>query len=78
MAEVLGVDMTAALAHGALDGEDWRDAVLRCTCCDGPDACLAWLANFDGAVPALAAPGNCRNAALFDHLRREAVSEVRA
>ncbi len=72
MAEVLGVDMTAALAVGALGGEDWRDAVLRCTCCDGPDACLAWLASHDGAVPAVAAPEICRNAALFGDLRREA------
>ena len=78
MAEVLGVDMTAALAVGALAGEDWREAVLRCTSCDGPDACLAWLSSRDGALPATAAPAICRNAPLFDNLRREAVSGGRA
>lgn len=78
MAEVLGVDLMAAITRGALAGEDWRDAVLRCTCCDDPDACMQWLAEHTDAVP-VTLPAMCRNAALYETLRRQAAqgSEVR-
>lgn len=74
MAEALGVDLTDALAQGVLAGEDWRDAVLRCTCCEDPEACLAWLGARNGALPAPAGPEICRNTAMFDDLRHEAAS----
>lgn len=71
MAESLGLDLTDTMAHGVLSGEDWREAVLRCTCCEEPDACLSWLHGRIGAPAADAAPEACRNAALFDDLQRQ-------
>lgn len=71
MAESLGLDLTDVMAKGALSGEDWRDAVLRCACCDEPDACLYWLHGRDGAPVSESAPEICRNAALFDELQRQ-------
>lgn len=44
MAETMGVDLTAAIAQGALSGEGWRDAVERCAGCAAPDKCTAFLA----------------------------------
>lgn len=74
MAETLGLDLTDALAHGVLTGEQWREAVLRCTGCDDPDACLSWMVARGGAQAIAAAPQPCRNAALFDDLRRDLVT----
>lgn len=74
MAEMLGLELTDALAHGVLAGEDWREAVLRCTGCEDPDACLVWIVARDGAQAAATAPAACRNAALFDDLRRDLVT----
>ncbi|MDP1670192.1 DUF6455 family protein [Phaeovulum sp.] len=74
MAESLGLDLSEALMQGVLAGEDWRNAVLRCTSCEDPEACLAWLAGFDSAAPLPTAPEMCRNAGLFDTLRRETVA----
>lgn len=78
MADVLGVDLMGAIARGGIAGEDWRDAVLRCTCCDDPDACMHWLAEQTNAAPK-AAPAMCRNAALFNTLREQVArgSEIR-
>lgn len=75
MAEVLGVDLMAAIARGALTGEDWRDAVLRCTGCEDPDACMQWLAS-QTASPRVLAPEICRNAVLFGELRGQTRQET--
>lgn len=63
MAEKTGADLPRAMAEGRLTGEGVREAVLRCTYCERVEACESWLARHpDGAE---AAPGYCRNAALF-------------
>ncbi len=75
MAEVLGVDLTAAMAEGRLSGEDWRMAVMRCASCDDPQACLRWLAACPapeaqgGAATAEAAPDYCNNREMMARLR---------
>ena len=79
MAEVQGLDLTTAIHEGALSGEDWREAVVRCTGCAEPEACLAWLgahqppeeAGDAGAPP----PAYCANRDLLARLRQEAEAE---
>jgi len=75
MAQVLGVDLTEAMAQGQLSGEEWREAVVRCTGCDDPTACIHWLADHDapedhgGAATAHEAPGYCNNRLMMARLR---------
>ena len=77
MAEVLGVDLTEAMAKSALSGTEWRDAVVRCTGCSDPEGCLHWLSQKDapedheGAATAEAAPDFCNNRLLMGRLRAE-------
>lgn len=74
MAEVLGVNLTEAMSRGALSGEDWRGAVVRCTGCSDPAGCLQWLSekdapeDHDGAATADAAPEFCNNRLMMARL----------
>ncbi|MDF2141580.1 DUF6455 family protein [Paenirhodobacter sp. CAU 1674] len=70
MAEVLGVDLTEAMAKGQLSGEGWREAVVRCTSCDDPTACQHWLAGHDGDEGAAEAPDYCNNRLMMARLRQ--------
>ena len=75
MAQVLGVDLTEAMAAGQLGGEDWREAVVRCASCDDPTACLHWLSeqgapeDHPGEASAEAAPEYCNNREMMARLR---------
>ena len=61
MSRAVGADLAAA-AEGRIGGAR-HEAVRRCLGCAAPEACAAWLAGHgEGAA---AAPGYCRNAALF-------------
>ncbi|MDH3265236.1 MAG: DUF6455 family protein [Paracoccaceae bacterium] len=63
MASTVGADLSRAVAEGRLTGEGLRTAVLRCSGCEHPGECGDWLeGHADGAE---AAPGYCRNRALF-------------
>lgn len=83
MAQVLGVDLTEAMAQRLLSGEDWRNAVVRCAGCAAPGACLHWLSKQDapedhaGAATAEAAPEFCNNRLMMAHLA-EAMAVERA
>lgn len=75
MAQVLGVDLTHMMAAGRMSGEEWREAVVRCACCDDPAACQHWLAQCP--APELctdqtrpdAAPQYCNNREMMAQLR---------
>lgn len=77
MAEVNGVDLTEAMKRGALQAEEWRDAVVLCTGCRDPEACLHRLAAYAGAevtgtpAPAEGAPEFCANRAMIARLAAE-------
>lgn len=76
MAQVLGVDLTEAMAMRHLSGEQWREAVVRCTNCDAPAACLHWLSEqtapeeHPGTASAAGAPDYCNNKVMMARLRR--------
>lgn len=72
MAEVMGVDMTAALAEARLTREGWATAVMSCLGCARPEACDRWLAERGGpgAARVARAPDYCQNAALLAGLAR--------
>ncbi|MGO4851450.1 DUF6455 family protein [Phaeovulum sp. W22_SRMD_FR3] len=71
MAEVAGVDMTAALGEARLTREGWATAVMACVGCARPDACDQWLADQRGPeglperLPVAQLPSYCRNAGLI-------------
>ena len=74
MAQVLGVDLTEAMGKGKLSGEDWREAVVRCTGCTAPEACTVWLSERPApedaeGVAVAAAPHNCNNRLMLARLR---------
>ena len=67
MATTLGVDLEEAVMAGRLDYDALPDMVLRCSGCDRPEACAAWLEGAqDGAD---GAPCYCRNAKALELLR---------
>lgn len=68
MSRRVGVDLAEVVAEGRISGEGLREAVVRCTGCERPEACAHWLAEHaDGAATT---PDYCRNTALFDALRK--------
>jgi hypothetical protein len=69
MATTVGADLPRALADGWLTGEGLREAVLRCTGCAAPGACIRWLGDHAGGAEA--APGFCENGVLFTKLRAD-------
>ncbi len=68
MANTLGLDLEEKVMEGKLEIDTLGEAVMRCTGCADPDSCEQWLAAQEGIAPA--APDMCRNADLFDMLKR--------
>ncbi|MDU8910065.1 DUF6455 family protein [Aestuariicoccus sp. MJ-SS9] len=68
MAETLGLDLEELALRGALPIPEIDDAVLRCTGCSNPEGCEHWLDT--QGQQAEATPRFCRNADLFDALKR--------
>jgi hypothetical protein len=75
MAHHLGLDLEEAVLRGQLPPEALPDLVLNCAGCAHPDTCASLLQAAD-AAPRMAdaqqveAPYFCRNAGVFDDLRR--------
>ena len=68
MANALGIDLEEKIMRGKLQIDTLGEAVLRCTGCADPCGCEQWLGA--QATVADAAPAGCRNAELFDGLKR--------
>lgn len=68
MADARGVDLELSIMKGRLQISSLGDAVLNCTGCANPEACEGWLSAQDGE--AQASPSYCRNADLFDVLKK--------
>ncbi|WP_417808606.1 DUF6455 family protein [Thioclava sp.] len=77
MAQVMRVDLTAEMAQGRMSGEDWKDALVRCTGCTQPKACTLWLSEHDPEYkPSVAAPPPyCENRLMIKQLRAEVAAE---
>ncbi len=75
MAQLAGVNLTELILRGRFSGEEWREAVVRCTSCSAPDACLDWLADHaerPGTMqsePAELTPSYCANRMMMARLR---------
>ncbi|KQB13367.1 hypothetical protein H9N28_02140 [Rhodobacter capsulatus] len=73
MAQALGVNLTEMMLQGKLGGDDWREAVVRCSDCPEPTDCLHWLSEHDEesgrAKPAAEAPDYCTNREMMARLR---------
>jgi len=73
MAGALGLDLQEVVMRGQLSPDELPDMVLRCTGCGNPEGCEVWLvksaARADAPVSG-AAPYYCRNAGVFDDLKR--------
>ncbi|MGD9918157.1 MAG: DUF6455 family protein [Paenirhodobacter sp.] len=84
MAQVLGVDLTEAMAKRHLSGDEWREAVIRCTSCCDPESCQHWLADHDapeahdGEATAEVAPEYCNNRLMMARLRAILTEEPEA
>jgi hypothetical protein len=77
MAQVMRVDLTAEMAQGRLSGEDWKDAVVRCTSCSQPEECTLWLSEHDpdDELSAEDPPQYCENRLMLKRLRAEVAAE---
>jgi hypothetical protein len=71
MGQALGVNLTEMMIRGQLSGEDWREAVVRCSGCTAPDNCLHWLTERSdaGLHRSPAAPEYCTNREMIVRLR---------
>ncbi|MFD2174487.1 DUF6455 family protein [Rhodobacter lacus] len=84
MAQVLGINLTERMIAGKISGEEWREAVVRCTNCSDPGECMHWLAEHaeagtdPNAPPIAAAPSYCTNKMMMARLRRQIVEEDQA
>lgn len=76
MAQAVGVNLTELIIRGRFSGEEWREAVVRCTSCSDPDACLVWLAEHAERPstmptgPEEVVPPYCANGSMMARLRR--------
>ncbi|MFY0623996.1 MAG: hypothetical protein JXQ89_20120 [Pelagimonas sp.] len=68
MATAQGLDLEEQMLRGNVDMGALEDAVLRCTSCDRPTACAAWLEK--NARGASTPPGYCRNQSFFNDIKR--------
>jgi len=77
MAQVMRVDLSAEMAQGRVSGEDWKDALVRCTGCAQPEACTLWLSEHDPEDEALLIepPHYCENRLMLKRLRAEVAAE---
>jgi hypothetical protein len=62
MANSLGIDLEQKMMEGQMTFDALGDAVLACTGCANPEACLHWLAENKHAE---ATPNYCRNTDMF-------------
>ncbi len=78
MAGALGVDLEESVMRGDLNPDALPDMVLRCSACANPEQCEDWLARnprfsdtagFQTSGPDTT-PYYCRNAEVFDDLKR--------
>lgn len=67
MAQRLGIDFNAWVAHDTVHAGDYRTAVLSCTACKADGPCQAWQAN---TTTASEAPDFCRNKRMLETLKR--------
>ena len=67
MAETLGVDFAARIAHDPALVAQYREAVMRCAHCSHEGECEGWLAGHDHAD---ATPDYCRNKDLLEALSK--------
>ncbi|WP_212525084.1 DUF6455 family protein [Actibacterium sp. MT2.3-13A] len=65
MAQRLGVDLGEEVSERSIKAQDYRNALLRCTHCDGVEACVEWQEDNERAD---VAPPYCRNRDLFSQL----------
>ncbi|MFU8883335.1 MAG: DUF6455 family protein [Rhodobacterales bacterium] len=78
MAGALGVDLEESVMRGDLSPDALPDMVLRCSACANPAQCADWLSRnprFSDAAGVNTsgpdtAPYYCRNAEVFDDLKR--------
>ncbi|SOC16413.1 DUF6455 family protein [Rhodobacter maris] len=81
MAQVLGINLTERMIRGKISGEEWREAVVRCTNCSDPGECMHWLAEHaeagtdPNARPVAEAPSYCTNKMMMARLRRQITEE---
>ncbi|KEO55480.1 DUF6455 family protein [Thioclava indica] len=77
MAQVMRIDLTAEMAQGRMSGEDWKDALVRCTGCTQPEACTLWLSEHDpeDEVSVNEPPKYCENRLMIKRLRAEVAAE---
>ncbi|MFZ7091798.1 DUF6455 family protein [Primorskyibacter sp. 2E233] len=68
MANAQELDLEEQILRGNLSISELDDAVLRCTGCTQPCTCETWLAT--RSAPVDAPPEYCRNAELFQDLKR--------
>ena len=68
MADTIGTDLGDAMISGKLTGNEFRNAVYRCTGCTSPDDCEHWLADHS-ETGASETPDYCRNADLLAKLK---------
>ncbi|MBD3803353.1 MAG: hypothetical protein IE919_08930 [Thioclava sp.] len=70
MAQLMGADLSAEMAQGRLSAEGWKDALVRCTECRDPEACVVWLSENDPEqTPSHAPPSYCENRLMMSRLR---------
>ena len=72
MAGALGLDLEEVVMRGQLSPDELPEMVMRCTGCATPDGCESWLATgaSSNEAPSEATPYYCRNAGVFDDLKR--------
>lgn len=73
MAQTLGLDLEEEVMRGRIGPDMLPDMVLRCTGCAHPDRCETWLQQNAPQVAEAqpdTTPYYCRNAEVFDDLRR--------
>ena len=71
------VDLSAEMARGRMSGEDWKDALVRCTGCTQPEACTLWLSEHgpEDEVSVTEPPHYCENRLMMKQLRAEIAAE---
>ncbi len=67
MADTVGANLGDALARGDLSAIELRNAVVRCTGCEGAGDCGQWLD--DHGAGAADTPSYCRNHEMLDRLK---------
>lgn len=67
MAGLHGIDLQELVLRGQMDAGVLSDAVLRCSGCENPEGCSAWMST--QLTPIENGPAICRNSELFSSLK---------